>query len=209
MKTRQTRWTAASGWQPLPADDSPPDLVLLFGERALLSQGDSLNELSKVWPRGVFFGCSTAGEIAGVHVTDSTVVATGIWLEKSTFQTARVTVPANPNCEELGRALVAQISTAGVVHAFVLSDGSSVNGSELVRGLTAALPPSATLSGGLSGDGAAMKSTVVCHQESGGTRRHHLAARVQRAALEVGVGSMGGWGAFGPRARPARCTTRL
>jgi FIST-like protein len=41
------------------------------------------------------------------------------------------------------------------------SDGLHVNGSELVNGLTARVPPGVSITGGLSGDGARFEETAV------------------------------------------------
>jgi hypothetical protein len=104
---------------------------------------------------------------------------------------------------ELGRRLGQRLAgERELAHVFILSDGLAVNGSELVRGLVATLPVGVGLSGGLAGDGAAMKETVVCHQGrlSGGT----VTALGFSGPLLVGLGSVGGWDAFGP----ARLVTR-
>lgn len=206
MKTRQAIWASGS-WQGVESLERPPDLVLLFGQRALLSGEAALTSLAKTWPRERFHGCSTAGEIAGPHVSDGTVVATAVWLDKASYQSACVAVSAAPDGEALGRALVAQLKTEGVVHVLVFSDGTTVNGSELVRGLIAALPASVTVSGGLSGDGDEMKATVVCHrgEVAGGI----VSVLAFKGPLEVGIGTMGGWDAFGPKRIATRSTANV
>jgi hypothetical protein len=104
---------------------------------------------------------------------------------------------------ELGRLLGTRLAaTPGLTHAFVLSDGTRINGSELVRGLVSALPAGVTLSGGLSGDGAAMRETLVCHR--GELLQGMVTALGFCGPLTVGTGSQGGWVAFGPQRQVTR-----
>ena len=66
-----------------------------------------------------------------------------------------------------------------------------------MRGLLESLPTGVSLSGGLAGDGAEMKETVVCH-----AGRLHAGGVVTALGfcgpVTVGMGSLGGWDAFGP-----------
>ena len=80
----------------------------------------------------------------------------------------------------------------------MLSDGLQVNGTELVSGLTAALPPSVSVSGGLSGDGDRFGRTYVMYGdtvESGAV----VGVGFYGEALTVRCASRGGWDPFGPR----------
>ena len=165
MRTHQSKWSRASGWERLPATASstPPNLVLIFGSRLSLCGDEALPDLARHYPLESLHGCSTAGEIEGTRVHDDTVVATALWFDRGHVETARCTLAEAPDGEALGRRLAGLVPHAGLSHVFVLSDGTQVNGSELARGLAGALPPGVTLSGGLSGDGAAFGSTVVCH----------------------------------------------
>src|SRR5208283_907554 len=72
-----------------------------------------------------------------------------------------------------------------LIHVLVISDGLSVNGSELVRGLKENLPEAVTITGGLAGDGERFKDTLVV-----------LGLYGKR--LKIGFGSLGGWDPFGP-----------
>lgn len=195
MHTHQALWTETEGWTQL--SDSPansPNLVLIFGSRGALSDGAALEALAKHWPRELFYGCSTAGEIEGTHVRDGSVVATAVWFETARVETASLALSEASDNEALGRALAAKVPHSELSHVFVLSDGTHVNGSELVRGLTAVLPPKVTLTGGLSGDGTAFASTVVCHAGQVSSSRVSLVAFY---GVNAGIGSLGGWDSFG------------
>jgi hypothetical protein len=205
MKTAQLLW-GPGGWEGAEAPPAAPDFVLVFGARAALEQGEALAALERRFPRELLFGCSTAGEIAGARVLDGSVVATAIWLER-----ARV-CPVQGRLDEVGgdsHALGALIGrrlteVQGLVHGLVLSDGTAVNGSQLVRGLTSALPPTVSLSGGLSGDGAAMQQTTVVH--AGQLSRGAVTVLGLSGPLRVQVGSLGGWDAFGAVRHVTRAT---
>jgi hypothetical protein len=80
---------------------------------------------------------------------------------------------------------------------FVLSKGTDVNGSELVRGLNAGLPPEVVVTGGLAGDGARFGKTWVMHDGTC-TGNAVVAAGLYGDAVRVSHGSQGGWDTFGP-----------
>ena len=83
---------------------------------------------------------------------------------------------------------------------FVLSDGFNVNGSALVAGITGVIGSDIPLTGGLAGDGADFKETLVggdCAPQP----RMVAAIGFYGSAIRVGHGSAGGWDVFGPRRR--------
>jgi hypothetical protein len=84
-----------------------------------------------------------------------------------------------------------------LAHVLVLSDGSSVNGSDLVRGLIRYLPTGVAATGGLAGDGARFGATLVFN--NGVPEKGAIAAvGLYGSRLKVGFGSLGGWDPFGP-----------
>src|SRR4029077_7650035 len=88
---------------------------------------------------------------------------------------------------------------------FVLSDGLNVNGSELVAGMTSVVGASVSVTGGLAGDGAVFKETLVgadCEP-----RKQTVAAvGFYGPSIRIGHGSAGGWDEFGPRRRITHST---
>ncbi len=75
MRVEQRRWTRHGGWsEPLSgAGVRNPQVVILFGARNALGQGDVLQALRALYPDARQIGCSTSGEISGVEVTDEAV----------------------------------------------------------------------------------------------------------------------------------------
>ena len=90
-----------------------------------------------------------------------------------------------------------------LVGIFVLSDGLNVNGSELVAGIIGAVGKRVSVTGGLAGDGADFRETLV---GADCAPRTQVAAAVgfYGAAIRIGHGSAGGWDEFGRRRQITR-----
>lgn len=210
MKIEQFLWSKAPTWQPPrpTALGDAADLVLVFGSVAALRAPGIVPAVKQIYPRASVCGCSTAGEIYGSQVIDDSLVTTAVGFEHTAVRAARVTLGAMEESfaagERLARMLPAKIPQASeptgaarLGHVFVLSDGLHVNGSDLVRGLTAGLPPETSVTGGLAGDGARFGDTLVVAEANPAS--HTIAAvGFYGSRLRVGMGSLGGWDPFGP-----------
>lgn len=198
MRIEQATWMSDTGWKwPTSSHGDRKDLVFVFGGRAALESGDPLADLRRRHPSATILGCSTAGEICDTRVLDDTLVATSVGFSTTRVAGGLVRIKDASESHAVGGQLGRGLDPAGLRHVFVLSDGIGVNGSELVRGITEALPSSVTVTGGLSGDGSSFQRTVVVWNEhvSGGAV---TALGFYGADLEVGYGSLGGWDPFGP-----------
>src|ERR1700733_14319831 len=157
MKTEQRTWMKAYGW----ALGSPgilaesAQLVLVFGATAALRDAELVQSIRKFYPAAHILGCSTAGEICGAQVFDDSLVATAIHFEHTYVRAAQVSLEADSDGQRAGKllaqALPHSVDAVGtgteekLAHVLVLSDGLSINGSELVRGLMRILPEDVTL----------------------------------------------------------------
>lgn len=199
MRIEQTHWHRDGGWGPhSPGRMSPaPQLVLVFGGAPLAGNSPALAELRQAYPAATLFGCSTAGEIRGTQVSDDSLVATAIRFERSRIETARVEIDAPDQSYAAGQQLACALDPAGLRHAFVLSDGLGVNGSELVRGLREGLAAEVTITGGLSGDGTRFGRTFVLLGDEPRSGTVGILG-LYGGQLRVGCGSLGGWDSFGP-----------
>jgi hypothetical protein len=199
MKLEQLQLTGSHGWvlrQPENLRDKA-QLVIVFGETSILKAGKPLTELKAMYPNAKIFGCSTAGEICGARVSDDTIVATAICFDSSRVEMASERIRAIEDSRSVGRKLADGLPKDGLVHAFVLSDGLKVNGSALVAGLLQGLPPSVTITGGLSGDKERFQETlVVCDGEAETGSVGVLGLYGEN--LRIGYGCSGGWDPFGP-----------
>jgi hypothetical protein len=199
MQVEQTTWTHPTGWMPVPPGTlgSAADLVLLFGDPALLKDRSLLEPIRRAHPRAHFMGCSTAGEISGTHVLDQSLVATAVHFDHTRVEGSCITVEQGKHSFGAGAELAHRLDPDGLVHVLVLSDGLHVNGTDLVRGLTSKLPQGVTTTGGLSGDGARFEETVVLWDDVVEPRTIAVLG-LYGSHLRVGYGSLGGWDPFGP-----------
>jgi hypothetical protein len=199
MKIEQAVWKDTEGWikkESRGIGDSA-QLVLLFAETSILKDPEPLQQLRSLYPKAQLFGCSTAGEISGIEVLDDSMAATAVYFESSSIKLASRKIGNIHQSRDVGRSLASSLDKEGLVHAFVLSDGLTVNGSALVEGVLKELPPNVTVTGGLSGDNDRFKETlVVCN---GGPERNQVGILgLYGDRLKVGYGSFGGWDPFGP-----------
>lgn len=204
MEIEQDIWTAG-GWRAGLAGrlGDSAQLVLTFGDGALLKEGARLEEIRRAYPAAQIVGCSTAGEICDTRVFESSLTVTAVRFQSSTVKGADIGIDEVDSSREAGARLAQALDKAGLVHVFVVSDGLRINGSELVRGLTENLPPTVTVTGGLSGDGARFRETFVCYQ--GAAQQGRVAALgLYGDRLKVGYGCLGGWDPFGPERKITR-----
>jgi hypothetical protein len=94
---------------------------------------------------------------------------------------------------DLGKALVDE----SLRHVLVLSDGLSVNGSNLACGHSEVLPDGISITGGLAGDGTRFGSTYVIAQDAAQTGMV-AAIGFYGETLRAKSGCFAGWEEFGP-----------
>jgi hypothetical protein len=208
MQVAKLLWTEAVGWNG--PDRAIPDanLVLYFGNRRVLADEARFRDLKRMFPHAHVVGCSTGGQILGDDVTDETIAAVAL-----RFETTRLRLAAEPlenpeNSRRCGEAIARKLQADDLSGIFVLSDGLNVNGSELVAGITGAVGPYVSLSGGLAGDGAQFGETLVgadCAPRS----RLVAAVGFYGRHIRIGHGSAGGWDVFGPRRKVTRSKGNL
>jgi len=173
------------------------DLVLLFGSRTRLSSPDLLPTIQDRYPNAILTGCSTAGEISDTEVHDDSVSVVAVAFDHTRLRACTEVIDEPKDSRVVGNRVAAALAGQGLSHVFVLSEGLMVNGSELVAGITEALPAHVGVTGGLAGDGALFGNTVVVddHGVRGGVVR---AVGFYGNRLRVGAASHGGWDPFGP-----------
>jgi hypothetical protein len=198
MQLQVTVHDGASWTEELDADlDSPETLVLAFAAPGRLGDAAGLADLAQRFPRSHLIGCSTAGEILGAKLLDGSVTVAVARFERSRLRRALSPITTPAQSFDAGRALADRLEDPSLRAVFVLSDGKSVNGSDLVRGLNSALPADVVVTGGLAGDGDRFERTWVL--TDGGPAPGYVAAvGLYGDALRVGHGSRGGWDIFGP-----------
>lgn len=205
MRLASFTYVGEHGWSPerLPALDSPQTLVMVFGAPEFQENPRPLNQLLHAYPQSQVIGCSTAGEIFGSTVNDASLVIAVLQLERTSIHTAFADVPTASDSFRAGKDLAVNLAAPDLVSLFVLSVGTDINASELVRGLRAILPESAIVTGGLAGDGDRFERTWVL-RDGKPSRCCISGTAFYGRHIRVGHGSKGGWDIFGPERRVTR-----
>jgi hypothetical protein len=159
--------------------------------------------LARAYPHSHVVGCSSSGEIFETAISDNHLVVGVLQFEHTQLASITVPVPAVANSYAAGQALAQQLYQPSLRGVFILSDGLTVNGSELVRGLNSVLPPSIIVTGGLAGDGDRFKRTWVI-KEGAPVSGFVSAVGLYGSHIQIGHGSRGGWDIFGPERQVTR-----
>jgi hypothetical protein len=207
MQMQTTSYRAETGWtDPLPTTlDGPQTLVLALGASRYADDPRPWAELREALPQAVLIGCSTSGEIAGLALSDASISVAAVRFEHTRLQRAQTHVADPADSAAAGARLAAQLPAAGLRAVFLLSDGLCVNGTSLVAGLVAGLPPGVMVTGGLAGDGSAFARTWVLSENVNASvqplANQASAVGLYGERLHVSSGCDGGWMDFGPLRR--------
>ena len=199
MKTEQKKWNNSKGWNKSEAGalKNSAQLVLVFGGTQALKEKNHFNEIKSFYPKANIILCSTAGEIMGTEVSDETIVLTAINFSDTKLEFAEADFEKSGECAKMGKKLSGSLGKKDLVHVMVFSDGLKVNGTKLVEGLLESLPKDVSVTGGLVGDGANFKETLVGLNKMPKEGKIVVVGFYSKK-LKVGYGSLGGWDTFGP-----------
>lgn len=172
-------------------------LVLAFGSPELVTDPSVLTHLRSSFPDSEIVISSTAGEISLSDVSDDTMIVTAIAFEKTRFRSVATNIREHGNSHDAGKFLMNELTAPDLAAVFVISDGTFVNGSELVTGFNENNSTMIPVTGGLAADGARFSKTFV------GLNRAPeqgvvIAVGLYGSSISVGHGYFGGWDEFGP-----------
>ena len=177
--------------------DFEPDIFFLFVSPTYVNPQEFVTSLSIKFKNALLIGCSTAGEIIGNQIFDDTIALTAVKFEKTVLKVVSVDLEECKGDSFLGGSAVSnQLLNDDLRHIMLLSEGLSVNGAELVKGLHSKLDKSVTITGGLAGDGSMFQKTFVIHNNTIYTNRI-VALGLYGDDIKIGYGSNGGWDSFG------------
>jgi len=201
MRARQSLWTVDRGWTG--ASDGAADLLLVFGSPAAVTDQNLWNELTRRHPGAIVLGCSTGGEIHGSDVLDESLSVTSLAFERTRLSSAEAVIADADDSFDAGKTVGQSLAAHDLKIIFILSDGTRVNGSELIRGVRAGASNDVVITGGLAGDGPRFGTTYVGLNDTPAPGRV-AAVGFYGDALAFGHGSAGGWDVFGPERRITR-----
>jgi hypothetical protein len=178
------------------SDEVKGELVLVFGTKHLVASDKIRGDIREKFPDADIIFASTAGEIMDNQVFDNTLSLTAISFESTLTQSILIKIHQHENSFEAGRHLFKSLKKQGLKSIFLVSDGTLVNGSDLIDGLNSENTLGVTISGGLAGDGSNFESTLTGLNDAAG-EGNIIAVGFYGEALEVYHSSLGGWDEFG------------
>ncbi|WP_445383665.1 FIST signal transduction protein [Robiginitalea sp. IMCC43444] len=196
MQRYQTKLTSQKEVSDLEVSFNP-DILFLFVSPTFPDPKKLVGEMKAKFPDSILFGCSTAGEIMGNEVFDSTAVLTAVKFEKALLRTFSIDLEQDAaDCFSAGRKIYLGLEGKDLRHIFVLSDGLNVNGADLVSGLQSRASETVSITGGLAADGSDFGSTFLIHNGEIKSKQI-IALGFYGEDLKIGYGSKGGWDSFG------------
>jgi hypothetical protein len=127
----------------------------------------------------------------------NSVVGAALHFDHTQIQTVCRNIAEYPDYFELGKNLASELPAAGLKYVYVLSDGSRVNGSQLILGVNQGLPDGVLVTGGMAGDGDRFQTTLTGLNDRIGEGNVILVG-FYGDRLQVGYGARGGWLYLGP-----------
>jgi hypothetical protein len=192
---------AQQQWTDLPSEgsvggDIHSQLVLIFGAKDHVANVDLRAQIRIRYPHADLVFASTAGEIFDNQVLDDTLCTIAIAFANTTTRCVLSNIRDYPSSHAMGQYLFKRLKQPDLNSIFLVSDGTLVNGSDLIAGLNAENKPGVPISGGLAGDGDQFANTLVGLNDDLGMGKV-VAIGFYGDALQVYHSSMGGWDEFG------------
>ena len=173
------------------------NLVLSFAERETLENCNLYDTVKAKYPNADVVICSTAGQITNFNIIKKTIVTTAIEFEKTEIKIAKYNLLEQKNLTLLGKKIKEEIVSDDLVAIMVLSEGTYVNGTELVKELSDATDSKIPIFGGIAGDSRNFHKTIVGVNEN--AKEGEIAIiGFYGIHLKFGFGCEGGWTDFGP-----------
>lgn len=173
------------------------NLVLAFGERVFLDGILPYEKIKKLYPGADIVICSTSGQISNANLIENNIVATAINFEKTAIKVSEIDIFKNSNIYELGNTIERDFFNKDLKSILILSEGSFINGTELINELVKQTKGIIPIFGGLAGDEYKFEKTIV-GLNSDASPGKIVAVGFYGNAIHFGFGSKGGWSDFGP-----------
>lgn len=173
------------------------DLILAFGQRTLLEKVNPYQGLSTSFPNAQIVICSSSGQISDQCTIQKEIVATAIDFEKTTIKTCEFDIVDNNDINDLGSMIKDKLGSLDLKSILILSEGTHINGTELINELIKQTNKEIPIFGGLAGDEYAFEKTIVGLNNDASSGKI-VAVGFYGNNIHFGYGSEGGWGDFGP-----------
>ncbi|MFN7775889.1 FIST signal transduction protein, partial [Flavobacterium sp.] len=172
-------------------------LVLAFGQTTLLEKHPPFQLLQTIYPKATILICSSSGQISNNVRIEEAIVVTAIQLEKASFKALEFEDQKDNSIVEMGKKFSAELLTPDLRAVLLLSEGTHVNGSELIQELITQSDGKIPFFGGLAGDEYRFEKTIVGLNADAQPGKI-VAVGFYGEGLKFGFASEGGWADFGP-----------
>ena len=173
------------------------NLVLAFGERTFLEKTTPFQKLKSLYPNASIVLCSTSGQISNTNLVENNLVATAIELEKTSIKVTEIDILLNPDIQVLGNTIKKDLLSSDLKAILIISEGSHINGTELINELILQTKEAVPIFGGLAGDEYNFERTIIGLNTDASPGKI-VAIGFYGDAIHFGFGSEGGWSDFGP-----------
>ena len=164
MKIQQLQYTGKSWKIHLHAEDFDRmqcQLVLVSGEASLITDTAVFNHLERSYPEAHIILSSTSGGITNTDAFNNSVVVTAIQFDNITVRCAETYIYRHQNNHEAGYYLMQQLQQNDLSAAFIISDNTYCNSSELLTGFNKNNHYGVPVMSGLAGECSQFTQTCV------------------------------------------------
>jgi hypothetical protein len=201
MKLKQLLIQEGNTYQNVSSSESfeanQADLVLAFGQRTLLEKINPYSGLRSSFPNANIVICSSSGQISNNCTIQKEVVVTAIDFEKTKTKACEFDIVGNNDLNALGNLIRNELIASDLKSILILSEGTHINGTELINELITQTNKQIPIFGGLAGDEFSFEKTIVGLNHDAAIGKI-VAVGFYGDHIHFGYGSEGGWGDFGP-----------
>ena len=210
MELQTCLYQTDKGWneQPDISLDSENTLLIFFATPHIDEVQEIINNLQKQFNQSVILGCSSSGEIFQDELFDHSLSLAIIRFKHTQIKLISTIQSNAGDSVKSGKKIAESLDSAKLRSVFILSEGLSVNGSQLLRGINSVLAHNIIITGGLAGDGDNFSSTWV-YANNKASNGQIAAVGFYGNKLGVAHGSRGGWDRLGPDREVTRSTNNI
>jgi hypothetical protein len=172
-------------------------LVLAFAERKLLEVNHYYKALRVLYPNSDIVLCSTSGQISNGSVVNHELIANAISFEKTRIKVFSINILENNNLHDLGLKVKETLLQDDLKSIMVLSEGSFINGTNLINELISQTESKIPIFGGIAGDESDFEKTLVGLNDEA-SQGQIVFVGFYGEHIHFGFGSESGWLDFGP-----------
>ena len=180
--------------------DMAPDLALIFGDRHALQVAEIGEQIKKNYPNCIFGGCSTAGNIAGDHISEAQIVLTIVSFDFTELKAISVDADGT-SAKEAGIQMAKKLNRQDLKHVLLFTDGLLVDSAGFIEGMKKAINSEVCITGGMAADNALLEKTLVFDQNGQLNEGYITAIGFYGNGFKVDFASESGWRNYGIQRR--------